>query len=207
MAIERALDGGSPMNSSGSGSAGAGAGANSRSGSSFSVGNRTSNNVYAGSGGVLSSSYSSSYINGTHPTNSYGQSSRASFTNMPTVNYTRGTSNSMIGHNQSNERTSSTELRQDIQGISRMLAPNKTVVKSGSAGAFNPTIFANNSRSGGGDPDDGDFVDRSTQELMIEQRLVAIDESTVMQEIIDDRHVEIEKVYCRYLLKCSEVLL
>jgi hypothetical protein len=84
-------------------------------------------------------------------------------------------------------------LRQDIQGINKVLAQSKGSVKGGAAGAFNPAIFSGNGR-GTGDPGDGDFVDRTTQELMIEQKLIPIDESTVMQEIIDDRHTEIVKV-------------
>jgi hypothetical protein len=87
-----------------------------------------------------------------------------------------------------------------------MNAKKNTTVKSGSAGAFNPSIFASTnaksnkniiitSRLGGEDEvEDGVFVDRSTQDLLISQKLIPIDESTVMQEIIDDRTREIEKV-------------
>jgi len=45
------------------------------------------------------------------------------------------------------------------------------------------------------DPDDGVFVDRQQHELMIEQRLKPVDEATIMQEIIEERAVEIEKMH------------
>ena len=45
------------------------------------------------------------------------------------------------------------------------------------------------------DPDDGVFVDRQQHELLIEQRLKPVDEATIMQEIIDERAVEIEKMH------------
>lgn len=191
-ALEAALEGGLPLNvpsSSGSGSSRVVNGSmlqRDRSGSSFS--NRQQTNVYAGSGGVLGSSFSSSYINGTNP-------NRPSFAGN-TGPVSRG-GNTTGG----TDRTSSVELRQDLQGINKVLNQNKGSVKSGAAGAFNPAIFAGGSaRNVAGEPDDGDFVDRTTQELMIEQRLIPVDESTVMQEIIDDRHTEIVKVSCMTLL-------
>jgi len=45
------------------------------------------------------------------------------------------------------------------------------------------------------DPDDGVFVDRQQHELMIEQRLKPVDEATIMQEIIEERAIEIEKMH------------
>lgn len=155
-----------------------------RSGSSFSVATRQPTNVYAGSGGVLGSSYASSYINGANPNNSLS-TSRQSFAGNQ-GNTIRGSFAGNAPPNNHPDRTSSVELRQDLQGINKVLSQNKGSVKSGSAGAFNPSIFSGGSRNAG-DPDDGDFVDRTTQELMIEQRLIPVDESTVMQEIIDDR--------------------
>lgn len=162
-----------------------------RSGSSFSVATRQPTNVYAGSGGVLGSSYSSSYINGTVPNASFSTSRQSFVGNQGMV--PRGSFAGNAPPNHGTERTSSVDLRQDIQGINKVLSQNKGSVKSGAAGAFNPAIFGGGSRNTG-DPGDGDFVDRTTQELMIEQKLIPIDESTVMQEIIDDRHTEIEKV-------------
>ena len=41
---------------------------------------------------------------------------------------------------------------------------------------------------------DGVFVDRHQHELMIEQKLKPVDEATIMQEIIEERAVEIEKM-------------
>jgi hypothetical protein len=101
-----------------------------------------------------------------------------------------------MGPSVADGRSHSTELQQDLQGLSRILPKNnKTVVKSGAAGAFNPRLLVDRGQvSVTGDPEDGHFIDRTTQELMIEQKLIPIDESTVMQEIIDDRHQEIVKV-------------
>ena len=45
------------------------------------------------------------------------------------------------------------------------------------------------------DPDDGVFVDRHQHELMIEQKLKPVDEATIMQDIIDERAVEIQKMH------------
>lgn len=101
-----------------------------------------------------------------------------------------------------NGRSFSTEIRQDLQGLQHILPTgNKPAVRSGNAGAFNPSMFANNRSTGqmrtngNEEPEDGDFVDRVTHEQLIERRLVPIDESTVMQEIIEDRSVEIEKIH------------
>jgi len=74
-------------------------------------------------------------------------------------------------------------------------------IKSGRAGAFNPSLLGSSfsSKSLGLGPngegaEDGVFVDRSMHELMIEQRLRPVDEATVMQEIIEERTIEINKV-------------
>lgn len=94
-------------------------------------------------------------------------------------------------------RTSSAELRHNLQGAATIARP-KGVVQSGQKGAFDPSIFGGGGggTSGGNPFDDqeGVFVERSVQELMIDQKLVAIDEATIMQEIIDDRSNEIKKV-------------
>lgn len=72
-------------------------------------------------------------------------------------------------------------------------------IKSGRAGAFNPSLlgssFSSKSLASNGEgAEDGMFVDRSMHELMIEQRLRPVDEATVMQEIIEERSIEINKV-------------
>jgi hypothetical protein len=88
-------------------------------------------------------------------------------------------------------------------------------VKSGSAGAaFTPTLLsASNSSKGGvrggtgafsaksmsagrmeSVDHDGDFVDRTTQEQLIEQKFVAIDEVSLNSEIIAQRAVDIERI-------------
>jgi hypothetical protein len=86
-------------------------------------------------------------------------------------------------------------------------ASNKASVFGGSAGAFNPSLFTTRasigpgavSSSSGGigdthDEEDGVFVDRTHQERLIEQMLKPVDEATVMQELIEERSVEIQKV-------------
>ena len=90
------------------------------------------------------------------------------------------------------------------------LAPStqSSSVKSGRAEAFHPTILAsviNPNRSSIGiniDSDrdnrlvseDGNFMNRSVQEQLIEQKFIAIDEATINEEIITERNIEIEKV-------------
>jgi hypothetical protein len=185
-AIEAALEGGLQPTAPSSVGIGSGRGGNAnmlqheRLGSSFSIAARQPTNVYAGSGGVLGSSFESSNISGANP-NTSNAGNRGSFAgNDPISNGVEGTSS---------------KIRQELQGINIVLNQNKGAVKSGSAGAFNPAIFGSGGKNGGKDLDDGDFVDRTTQELMIEQRLIPVDESTVMQDILDDRHTEIEKIH------------
>lgn len=85
--------------------------------------------------------------------------------------------------------------------LSRLNSMRKNEVKSGSAGAFNPSLFVNNTQPSSiklnenDEIEDGVFVDRSTQDLIISSKLVPVDEVTVMQEIIDERHTEIEKIH------------
>lgn len=68
-------------------------------------------------------------------------------------------------------RSNSVELRQDLSGVNQIVSSKKTAVKSGSAGAFNPSMFANPNPSsiGANGPEDGVFVDRTTHDLLIEQ--------------------------------------
>ncbi len=59
-----------------------------------------------------------------------------------------------------------------------------------SRGALASSVFMND-RSGRSSAE-GDFVPRDTNELMIEQKLVPVDEATLMQELIDERVEQIE---------------
>mmetsp|Transcript_57068 Transcript_57068/g.100193 ORF Transcript_57068/g.100193 Transcript_57068/m.100193 type:complete len:463 (-) Transcript_57068:126-1514(-) len=68
-------------------------------------------------------------------------------------------------------------------------------VKSGRADTFNPSVFQSANHIAGVDSDQGLFVDRNKRDLQIMEKFVAIDEATVMQEIIDERDVEIKKVH------------
>jgi hypothetical protein len=67
-------------------------------------------------------------------------------------------------------RSNSVELRQDLSGVNQIVSSKKTAVKSGSAGAFNPSMFA--SSVGANGAEDGVFVDRTTHDLLIEQVIV-----------------------------------
>lgn len=71
-----------------------------------------------------------------------------------------------------------------------------STVKSGNKGAFSPSLFMNG-EAGNGDGVlyDGVFVDQSTHERMISQKLHPVDEATVMQEIIEERNHEISKMH------------
>lgn len=69
---------------------------------------------------------------------------------------------------------------------------------TGGRGAFNPSILATPNTVptwAKDDVDDGVFVDRTMHELIIEQRLKAVDEATIMQEIVNERNEEITKVH------------
>ena len=67
----------------------------------------------------------------------------------------------------------------------------------GGRGSFNPSILPTTKElpSWADDNDDGVFVDRTMHELIIEQRLKAVDEATIMQEIVNERNEEITKVH------------
>lgn len=69
----------------------------------------------------------------------------------------------------------------------------------GGRGSFNPSILPSTNKelpSWADDNDnDGVFVDRTMHELIIEQRLKAVDEATIMQEIVNERNEEITKVH------------
>jgi hypothetical protein len=72
--------------------------------------------------------------------------------------------------------------------------PNGGAVTGGNANAFDPSLLA----TGTIDPDqagqDGMFLDRVTHEQLIAKKFVAVDQATVMQEIIEERSEEITKV-------------
>jgi len=67
-------------------------------------------------------------------------------------------------------------------------------IKSGSRGAFNPSLVAS-SNNDELNPDDGCFVDQTMHERLIAQKLFPVDEASVMQEIIDERNEEIAKLH------------
>lgn len=101
-------------------------------------------------------------------------------------------------------RSSSQDLAANLQAQAQTVSSRGKGV-SGGQGAFDPRIFSTPSSSGQGfDAQDGVFVERSMAEVMIDQKLVAVDEATVMQEIIDERHTEIKKVH-KGLVELNEV--
>lgn len=121
---------------------------------SFSSGSYASNSFIPGSFSNNSSSFRS---NRTLPSNSF------SAVNSVTNNLrNRG---SMV-----DAPDESKDLKQEMNGFSNNFSSGKSQVKSGSAGAFDPTIFRNNNAvMGDNNPDDGDFVDRTTHDMIIAQ--------------------------------------
>mmetsp|Transcript_24812 Transcript_24812/g.41338 ORF Transcript_24812/g.41338 Transcript_24812/m.41338 type:complete len:193 (+) Transcript_24812:301-879(+) len=74
-----------------------------------------------------------------------------------------------------------------------------TAVKRGTAESFDPSVFAKkNPNFNDNDPsaevDNGMFVDRNKRDSLIMEKFVPVDEETVMQQIIDERDVEIKKI-------------
>lgn len=71
-------------------------------------------------------------------------------------------------------------------------------VKGGGASSFTPAaLVRGNSGYGsdlGGEAEDGVFVDKTQQELQIESKFIAIDEATVMAEIIEERAEAITQI-------------
>eukprot|EP00599_Poterioochromonas_sp_BG-1_P002145 CAMPEP_0173142964 /NCGR_PEP_ID=MMETSP1105-20130129/6397_1 /TAXON_ID=2985 /ORGANISM="Ochromonas sp., Strain BG-1" /LENGTH=494 /DNA_ID=CAMNT_0014056447 /DNA_START=285 /DNA_END=1769 /DNA_ORIENTATION=- len=153
-----------------------------------------------------------SFSNGNSVSGSFNQSSmagnpRAGFGNKGSMSGRPGKSDSITGN--PNDRRSFFEGengRDHGNGdgnpdFSRLNGVKKNEVKSGAAGAFNPSLFMKNSNHNSiklnenDEVEDGVFVDRSTQDLIISSKLIPIDEVTVMQEIIDERSVEIEKIH------------
>ena len=114
-----------------------------------------------GAGTSSSKNNSSNPVNSMQPTSS---SSRGSGNGNGNAN------NQTPSHNQGSHRTNSVELRQDLNGINQVISKQKSAVKSGSAGAFNPSMFVQHTPSSTNDePEDGVFVDRTTHDLLIEQ--------------------------------------
>lgn len=150
-------------------------------GMSFSAGNspNPNNNGWhnGGAGGnSITSPVNRSSNNNSSSTNPFGDNSVPDFTMTVTPDLTK-------------------------QSAAIQIPKKQPSVKGGTSNAFNAGVFshsnngsakfANNST----EPEEGSYMDRSVQELMIERKFIAVDEATVMQEIIDERSVEIEKVY------------
>lgn len=69
-------------------------------------------------------------------------------------------------------------------------------VKGGNQGAFNPSLLATPGHSTGElNLDDGCFVDQNMHDRLVAQKLHPVDEASVMQEIIDERNEEINKLH------------
>ncbi|KAJ1430940.1 hypothetical protein B484DRAFT_430424 [Ochromonadaceae sp. CCMP2298] len=68
-------------------------------------------------------------------------------------------------------------------------------VKRGTAATFSSAVFSTSPNVDNvEDTDKGLFVDRTMRDTIIMQKFVPVDEDTVMQEIIDERDVEIKKI-------------
>lgn len=68
-------------------------------------------------------------------------------------------------------------------------------VKGGNQGAFNPSLLTAGHSTGELNLDDGCFVDQNMHDRLIAQKLHPVDEASVMQEIIDERNEEINKLH------------
>ena len=88
------------------------------------------------------------------------------------------------------------------------LSSSSSSVKGGSQGAFHPSLLTHSGSSGnglgpGGDDasnvslslDDGSFVEQSTHDRLISQKLLPVDEAAVMQDLIEERGEEISRVH------------
>eukprot|EP01038_Epipyxis_sp_PR26KG_P004724 gene4724-6629_t len=135
--------------------------------------------------------------------------------NMEDSSYNSNNNSYKTGINANNSNNSSGKFVNGMDGVvsnTPLSLSGKSQVKGGSAKAFNPTINKSN-LSGllattyeNGEASEGMFMDRSAQTLLIEQKLVAIDEATVMQQIVDERNIEIEKVY-KGLVEINEMFI
>ena len=115
----------------------------------------------------------------------------------PKVSTKTITSKKYFGLGKAKKVEEKTEVK--VEDIPPPMAPVLSSGVTGGRGAFNPSILAppNNGAPSWAkdDVDDGIFVDRTMHELIIEQRLKAIDEATIMQEIVNERNEEITKVH------------
>jgi hypothetical protein len=92
------------------------------------------------------------------------------------------------------QRNANDSRPKSTRGAGRVGSARMGAVTGGNAKAFNPSLLT----AGPVDPDaagqDGVFLDRLTHEQMIAKKFVAVDQATVMQEIIEERSEEISKV-------------
>mmetsp|Transcript_35632 Transcript_35632/g.70859 ORF Transcript_35632/g.70859 Transcript_35632/m.70859 type:complete len:432 (-) Transcript_35632:51-1346(-) len=110
----------------------------------------------------------------------------------------RGSSFAGSGSNRPVSSTKMPTLNEMNEG--NFSKPMGTGVKSGRADTFNPAVLHSGSGGSSGTAQEGEserglFVDRSKKELQIAQKFIPVDEATVMQEIIEERDVEIKKVH------------
>eukprot|EP01035_Chromulina_nebulosa_P017700 gene17700-23290_t len=132
-------------------------------------------------------------------------------------NHNDSDNNNPILNNNFNKAVVTTPLNSNNNNISTNNSNKANSVKSGSATSFMPTVSgsskrynnkfnADNNFNDWERPQDGVFVDRTFQERMIEQKLKPVDEATVLQTIIDERAVEIEKVH-KGILQVQEMFI
>jgi hypothetical protein len=125
----------------------------------------------------ISSSLASSFRGSSLSSNSSNTSNSLLLAPRPSLTTSSSSSHSQRLHASTltapspSHRSNSVELRQDLSGVNQIVSSKKSAVKSGSAGAFNPSMFAtpNASAIGANGPEDGVFVDRTTHDLLIEQ--------------------------------------
>lgn len=158
--------------------------------------NSSSGLVRGGSASVVTSGGKGSFVPAAAAAT--GQNSSSSIGNS-----SDGAIRSESSYREPGQRTISMELKDDIRNIdnqfrgSGMQSGSGSVVKSGAKGVFDPSVLRSSSASelgADGEPAHGVFMDRSRKELQILEKFVPVDQATVMQEIIDERHVEILKV-------------
>lgn len=173
------------------------------------VNNKVSFASSSGNNGSVASSLSSSYRSAsfTNNNNSMAMQSRNSFRG-GSIGSAKlmGFEEGRYSETRPSEFSTISEAEETLSLEQYSSKKKSSAVKSGSAKAFDPSMFANTgnnnnhimitSRLGEEDEiEDGVFVDRSKQDLLISQKLIPIDETTVMQEIIDERSREIEKIH------------
>jgi Asp-tRNA(Asn)/Glu-tRNA(Gln) amidotransferase C subunit len=78
--------------------------------------------------------------------------------------------------------------------VAESASSSSGAVKRGTAATFSSAVFSASAVDNVEDCDKGLFVDRTMRDTIIMQKFVPVDEDTVMQEIIDERDIEIKKV-------------